>query len=197
MIKLIAGLLLTDVVATLFLLLYVRKTGAIHLFLSTLHKFLFLSLVTVAVLKTGETNIYIKLFYVSVILLLFEQAFEVNDYLFKMFDPARFDLENLSPEARQLIEAVIEDFKYQNEKTLITRIRDMLHNFSVNFGQDLGVIFMLVTNNKSMKKSYVEIHAMMGNNIAFRNMSFMDLLFMLRNRVVVDAVVLIFLVVSL
>lgn len=111
-----------------------------------------------------------------------------------MFQPEKYPLEGLTDEGKKMMEFVFEDMNSQNNKSFGQRFSEMSANFTTNLFQDLAVIFMVVTNNQTMKNTYTELHSMLGTTERFSAMSNKELFFMIKNRLVIDTVILAFVI---
>ena len=126
----------------------------------------------------------------GVLAFLFIKTFEIDDYFLKSFQPEKYDTSNMTEEGRDLMESVFEDMRSQNKKSFIERFNSMIQNFVTNISQDIDVVIMIVTNNVKSKDAYTELHKLLGNDTKFMNMKNKDLFFLVRGRVVIDALVL-------
>lgn len=177
------------------ILSYVRKTGGFHYLVSTIHKLVFMVLILFIgffLLGSVAHGLIFQLVFCATLLFVFNSTFEINNYMFKSFEPDKYNLEDMTEEGKKMMKLVFEDMHNQNKKSMIKRFKEMIHNFSVNLTQDIFVIFMVVTNNKVMKDSYLELHKIMGNDVKFSNMKNKELFFLVQNRVAIDLSVVVF-----
>ncbi len=195
LIFLIGFLAVLDLCIIPFLLLYIKKTGGFHYLLTNFHKVVFLVLIfATGLMFFGNTtqNLLIELVFCASLLFVFNLTFEINSYLLTTFDPSKYSLEGMTDEGKRMMECVFDNMRSQNQRTFAERFGEMSHNFIQNIMQDLNVVVMIVTNNVAMKESYNELHKIMGNDTKFSTMSIKDLFFMVKSRILVDIVALVF-----
>ena len=199
-------ILITSILAILdlgiipMLLSSVRKTGGFHYLIATMHKLLFMVLVLVSgfLLFGSEAHgLLFQLAFCVALLFIFNATFEFNDYMLKNFEPEKYSLEGMTEEGKELMQFVFEDMRNQNKKSLTARFNEMINNFITNVKQDVSVFLMVLTDNKAMKDSYIDIHKMMGNDVKFGSMTNRELFFVVKTRVAVDVTVIAFAVLVL
>ena len=195
LLTIIAALAILDLGVVPMLLSHIRQTGGFHYLVSTSHKLAFLLLVFATgfiLLGSGTHSLLFQLGFSVTLLFLFNQTFEINDYILKTFEPEKYTLDGMTEEGKQMMGLVFEDMRNQNKKPLGQRVNEMLGNFITNVSQDVSVLFMVVTNDQSAKESFTELHKMMGNDTKFKSMTNGELFFMVKNRILVDVVALVF-----
>ena len=186
---LLGSVVMLDFFLIPFLFSAIRKDGGFHILMSTLHKVFLLTLVFVIVVvfhRYNDVRLIQSIATIAIVLFVFNKTLEINDYLFRFFRPEECSSDGMSEDSTELMKLVIEDMMEQNKKPMSQRFKSMVNNFKTNLGQDFSVLFMLITDDKTMKEGYVEIHKMMGNDRSFANMSNKDMLFMTKNRIQVD-----------
>jgi len=193
LILIIGTLALIDLLATPMLLSVIRKNGGFHYLVTTLHKSAFMILVLAAgimLLGNGVTNVVFQVAFCDSFLFLFNTTFEINDYFLKVFDSSKYSLDGMTEQGRDMMSAVFADMEKNNSKSFVVRFGEMTRNFITNISQDLGVVYMVVVNDKAMKGAFEELHRVLGNDIRLSGMTKRELFFLVKNRVIVDLVVL-------
>jgi len=140
-------------------------------------------------MRNGSQSLLFQIVFCGSFLFILNKTLEINEYLFKTVNPDDYSLEGMTEEGKRGMQDVFENMRKQNERTMSQRIVEMNRNFRSNFGYDLSIIYMVVTNNKKMQGELSEIHKIMGNDTAFNDMKMVDMLSMVTNRIQVDACV--------
>jgi hypothetical protein len=193
LILIIGTLSLIDLLATPMLLSVIRKSGGFHYLVTTLHKSLFMVLVLVAgivMMGNGTLDVISQIAFCASFLFLFNMTFEINDFFFKTFDGSKYSLDGMTDQGKQMMSEVFVDMEKGNEKSTSVRFGEMVSNFVTNISQDFSVVSMVLTNDKPMKEAFNELHKVLGNDIKFSGMTKKELFFMVKNRVLIDGVVL-------
>jgi len=189
----IGTLSLIDLLVVPMLLSVIRKSGGFHYLMTTLHKSTFMVLVFLAgivLLGNGVTSVAFQVAFCASFLFLFNVTFEINDYFLNVFDGSKYSLEGMTDEGKRMMGQVFEDMEKSNSKPFTARLGEMTDNFITNFSQDLSVMYMVVVNDKDMKGAFNELHKALGNDIKFSGMTKKELFFMVKNRIIIDVIVL-------
>ena len=194
LILIIGTLSLIDLLATPMLLSIIRKSGGFHYLVTTLHKSLFMVLVLVAgtiMVRNESLNVITQVAFCVSFLFLFNMTFEINDYFFKTFDGSRYTLEGMTDEGKKMMSEVFVEMEQGNERSTSVRFGEMVKNFITNISQDFSVVSMVLTNDKPMKEAFNELHKVLGNDVKFSSMTKKELFFMVKNRVLIDGIILV------
>lgn len=178
-----------DLVITPVMLSNIRKTGGFHYLVTTFHKFFFLVLILgsgIFAIRNDVPNMLFQLVFSASFLFILNATFEINDHLINKPNPDNYNLDGMTEEGKKAMNVVFEHMNRMPGRSFTDKLFEMANSFLNNMQCDLGVVYMLLTNNKEMKQSYEDLHTAMGNATLFSSMSMRELLLMVKSRILVD-----------
>lgn len=173
---------------TAFVLSHTRKTGGFHYLLSALHKlciFIMISIATVMFQYQHGVVYPVSFVIVGILSFILIKTFELNDYFLSSRN-IEYNMESMTPEGREMMQLVLEDIKSQSERTFFEKIKSIINNHVISVLQDIDVLIMLITDNEATKSIYKELHKILGNNSQFSSMTNIDLIFLVKSRIIMN-----------
>lgn len=191
----ILGLVIIDLLVIPKLLSIIQENGGFHYLVSTLHKFTFMILVLSAgIIHLGDIaqSMLMLFIFCATFLFVFNLTFDFNTYVIKTFDSSRYNIDGMTDEGKRVMLLVFSDMEKANKKPIWVRLSEMKKEFMLGFNHDVNVMWMVLTRNTKMKEAYDELHKTLGDDIKFSKTTKRDLFYLVKDRVLVDVAVIIF-----
>ena len=191
----ILGLVIIDLLVIPKLLSIIQENGVFHYLVSTLHKFTFMILVLSAgIIHLGDIaqSMLMLFIFCATFLFVFNLTFDFNTYVIKTFDSSRYNIDGMTDEGKRVMLLVFSDMEKANKKPIWVRLSEMKKEFMLGFNHDVNVMWMVLTRNTKMKEAYDELHKTLGDDIKFSKTTKRDLFYLVKDRVLVDVAVIIF-----